>query len=186
MTRRFRITPESFLATSAFSMSRSLESISGFPFLLCCAACCSPPGSYSHTGELFGTLGAGWGPVAESMLPFIGGLSKAKTRPQSSQQGLVATEEQDDLFRQLLGRRACNSLRSPDVMEQGTDNFARDCNPGLVFSRLLSVRTAGSFRIEHPRLTGASPPKPEPSLHLAASISEEPHIQRPTALPVSS
>jgi len=38
-------------------------------FVLVCDACCSPPGSYSHTGEFFGTLGAGWGPVGESMLP---------------------------------------------------------------------------------------------------------------------
>jgi hypothetical protein len=60
-------------------------------------------GYYSHTGELFGTLGAGWGPVGESMLPSIGRRSKAKTRPQSSEHGLVATEEHDDLFRQLLG-----------------------------------------------------------------------------------
>jgi hypothetical protein len=52
--------------------------------------------------------------------------------------------------------------------------------------RNWSVRTAGSFPLEHPLLTGVSPPKPEPSLHLAASISKEPHIQRRTALPVSS
>jgi hypothetical protein len=31
---------------------------------------------------------------------------------------------------------------------------------GIYLCRNLSVRTAGSFRLEHPRLTGASPPKP--------------------------
>ena len=39
----------------------------------CCAACCSPPGFYTHSDELVGSeLGAGWGSREESMLLFKG------------------------------------------------------------------------------------------------------------------
>jgi len=71
----------------------------GLCFCGCRCGCrCSPPGLYSHSDESDRSgLGAGWGSRGESMLPFIRRPWETKTRTQSSERGVDATNEQDHL-----------------------------------------------------------------------------------------
>jgi hypothetical protein len=87
-------------------------------------------------------------------------------------------------------RECCQQLTSPDrIAKRTVFLFTSNTWPRILRINCLQAFCRGYVMTRIRKQLQASPPaplKPEPSSHLAANISGEPHIQRRTALPVST